>query len=306
MKIARMFLLLAAGALVPGMVFGQANPLWTQKKVKNYLPHMRVPEVQELLQRTDMVIIPVASLEQHGRHLPIGTDYYNGLGRALLVAQRTDVLVAPVLFLGNAPYHMAFEGSMTLPPELIQEVYFQAAKSLVRHGFRRFLILNSHGGNTIISRYIVDRINHETPGLAVELGEAAAPFMRPSRRAAGRVFDRHGGVGETSNALYMVPDLVDMASARTVPLAMPEHMRRMLEAWKQGDETAMMLFRVEGFKPEETGKHTSPKETSSVGVWSERDLSEASAELGREEVDNFVEGAVRFIERWKELRPIIR
>lgn len=177
-----------------------------------------------------MVIIPVASLEQHGRHLPIGTDYYNGLGRALLVAQRTDVLVAPVLFLGNAPYHMGFEGSITLPPELIHEVYFQAAKSLMRHGFRRFLLLNSRGGNTIITRYVVDRINHETEGLAVELGEAAAPFMRPSRRAASRVFDRHAGVGETSNGLYMFPDLVDMASARTAPLVMPPHVERMLEA----------------------------------------------------------------------------
>lgn len=68
----------------------------------------------------------------------------------------------------------------------------------------------------------------------------------------------------------------------------------------------MMLFRVEGFKPEETGKRTSPKETSSVGVWSQRDLGEASAELGCEAIENFVEGAVRFIERWKELRPIIR
>jgi len=44
----------------------QTNPLWTQQKVKNYLPHMTSPEVAALLDKTDMVIIPVASMEQHG------------------------------------------------------------------------------------------------------------------------------------------------------------------------------------------------------------------------------------------------
>jgi len=53
----------------------QTNPLWVQQKVKNYLPHMTSPEVSELLLKTDMVIIPVGSLEQHGKHLPIGTDF---------------------------------------------------------------------------------------------------------------------------------------------------------------------------------------------------------------------------------------
>ena len=54
---------------------------------------------------------------------------------------------------------MAFPGTFTLPAETVQLVYFQAVQSLVRHGFKRFLILNSHGGNQAISRYIVDRIN---------------------------------------------------------------------------------------------------------------------------------------------------
>ena len=76
-----------------------------------------------------------------------------------------DVLVAPVLLVGNAPYHMGFAGTMTLPPILIQEVYFEAAKSLMQHGFKRFLIYNGHGGNRVITQFIVDRINHETPGV---------------------------------------------------------------------------------------------------------------------------------------------
>ena len=174
--------LTAIGLLLTASAAGaQTNPVWGQAKVKNYLPHMSWTEVEDLLTRTDMVIMPVGSLEQHGPHLPIGTDFLNGMERAKLVAQRTDVLVAPILFVGNAPYHLGFPGTVSLPAETIQQVYFEAARSLMRQGFKRFLILNSHGGNRVISQYIADRINHETEGIAVELGAAAAPFRQETR-----------------------------------------------------------------------------------------------------------------------------
>src|SRR5580765_8901060 len=92
--------------LLAGIIAAQTNPLWHEQKVKNYLPHMRGPEVQELLGRTDVVIIPIGSLEQHGPQLPAGTDYLSALERAKLIAQKADALVAPVLLPGLSPYHM--------------------------------------------------------------------------------------------------------------------------------------------------------------------------------------------------------
>lgn len=304
MNHARECLMLLAVMLAPGWVAAQTDPMWHEEKVKNYLPHMTWPEVQDLLTRTDMVIIPAASLEQHGLHLPIGTDFLRGLGTAKMIAQRTDVLVAPVLMPGNSPYHMGFPGTITLPAETLQKVYFEAAQSLMRHGFRRFLILNSHFGNRIISQYVADRINHETVALAVELNEAAAPFIKSQRPYSGPVFDRHGGVGETSSLLYMTPNLVDMDSAETATVTMPEHLENMIPVMAEGDPTAVLVFRAEGMKPEETGKGTSAKEVSTTGVWGRRDLNEASAEQGRQAIEDFVNAAVQFIERWKELRPM--
>jgi creatinine amidohydrolase len=310
MKTVRAFhLLLWVALFVPSTMAAQVNPLWDQHKVENYLPHMTAPEVRDLLTRTDMVIIPVASLEQHGLHLPIGTDFLNGVERAKLIAQRTDVLVAPVLMPGQSPYHMGFEGTITLSAETIQKVYVEAAQSLVHHGFRRFLILNSHGGNRAISDFIVDRINQETPGVAVELGAAAAPFRSPSESAGAPerpVFDRHGGVGETSSSLYLLPALVDMASAETATVTMPEHLQRMLPDVLAEDPTVLRVFLAEGLKAEETGKRTSAREMSSTGVWGVRDLNEASAEQGQQATEAFVNAAVQFIERWKQLRPVGR
>lgn len=308
MKNVREAVLMLFLALIPAGIAAQTNPLWTEQKVRNYLPHMTVPEVRDLLTRTDMVIMPIASLEQHGLHLPIGTDFLNGLERAKLIAQRAEVLVAPILLPGQSPYHMGFEGTITLSAETIQAVYVEAAQSLIRHGFRRFLILNSHGGNRAISAFIVDRINQETQGIAVELGAAAAPFRTASGELPppSAVLDRHAGVGETSNSMYLIPNLVDLASAETATLTMPAHMERMVPDVVAGDPTALRVFLAEGLKAEETGKGTSAREMSSTGVWGVRDLNESNAERGRLATESFVAAAVRFIERWNELRPLER
>ena len=303
-------LLALACTCVPIAAAGQAtNPLWHEEKIKNYLPHMTWPEVQALRTRSDMVIIPVAAMEQHSLHLPIGTDYLNGLERAKLVAQKADVLVAPILLPGNSPYHMEFAGTITLSSQTIQQVYVEAAQSLMKHGFTRFLLLNSHGGNQIITRYIADRINQETEGIAVELGDAIAPFL--TRTAAPtsqtmRVFDRHGGVGETSTSLYLMPNLVNLEAARRAALTMPDHLTKMLPDVVAGDPTATLVFLAEGLKAKSTGKGTSTREMTDTGTWGQRDPREATAEQGRRETENFVQAAVRFIARWNELRPIAR
>ena len=74
----------------------------------------------------------------------------------------------------------------------------------------------------------------------------------------------------------------------------------------RGDPAATLIFLAEGLKPKETGKHTSTAEMSATGAWSERDPHEATAEQGRRATEAFVDGAVRFIERWKTLRPLSR
>ncbi len=284
----------------------EANPLWQPHKTKNYLPEMTWVEVEALLERTDMVIIPVGSIEQHGPQGPLGTDFLNGIERAKLVAQHTDVLVAPILLVGNASYHVAFPGSISLSQETIQQVYVEAVQSLIKQGFKRFLFLNSHGGNQATTQFIVDRVNQETAGIAVDLGTAMAPFMRrepasPDRR---RPFDRHGGVGETSSSLYLLPGLVDMDAVRPTSLTMPDHLTRMVPAIEAGDETATLVFLVEALKAEATGKGTAAREMSDTGVWSTLDVRTASAARGREDTQRFVNAAVRFIEKWKELRPV--
>jgi creatinine amidohydrolase len=276
------------------------NPLWRSGKIKNYLPDMRWPEVQALLERSDMVIIPVAALEQHGLSGPIGTDFYNALAISQLVAQKTDILVAPILLPGNSPYHMGFPGTITLPVELIEKVYFEAAKSLMHHGFKRFVFYNGHGGNEATTRFIVDRINQETGGEAVELNEAAGPFIKSSG-GEPKVFDQHAGVHETSESLYLTPDLVDLSAARKPVLSYPPFLSAMVPQVVAGDETARLVFFAETFKAKETGKQTSTRELTDTGSWTELDPRSATAAEGKQNTDQFVDAAVAFINKWKSL-----
>jgi creatinine amidohydrolase len=296
-------------AAVAARLEAQTNPLWSEVKVKNYLPHMTWPEVRDLVTRTDMVIIPVPALEQHGPQTPIGTDFFIGTEEAKLIAQRSDVLVAPILFVGQSPYHMGLPGTITLSSDTIQRVYFEAAQSLIQHGFRRFLFLNSHAGNQYITRLVIDRINQETEAVAINLDDGVAAMSTPQLQATRTEpprLDRHAGVSETSDALYLFPSLVQLDKAEQANLTLPPQLAQMLWQVTSGDPAATLIFLAEGLKPKATGKKTAAAEMSTTGVWSQRNPSEATAEQGRRQTEAYVDGAVRFIERWKQLEPLGR
>jgi creatinine amidohydrolase len=299
-----MRVLLLVLSAISALSYGQTNPLWSEKKVKNYLPHMTVPEVNDFLKRSDMVIIPIGAMEQHGYHLPIGTDFINGVEQCKLIAQQRDILVVPVLMAGQSPYHMGFAGTITMKQETIIQVHMEAVESLIQHGFKRFVILNAHTGNTAVSTLLVDKINQTTPGIAVLFEQAIAPFRErtagPARAAA---FDRHGGTGETSSSLYHMPSLVQLDKAVPATLTLPPHLEAMLPQVNAGDPTATLVFLAEGLKAKETGKKTSSAEMSSTGVWGVVDPKEGTAARGAAVSASTVSAAVKFIDRWNELRP---
>ena len=99
-----------------------------------------------------------------------------------------------------------------------------------------------------------------------------------------------------------MPDLVQIDKAIAARITLPTHLQAMLPEVIAGDPTALLLFLAEGLKAEETGKKTSAAEMSTTGVWGERDPSEGSAARGEAETQRSVNAAVRFIDRWNELR----
>jgi creatinine amidohydrolase len=99
----------------------------------------------------------------------------------------------------------------------------------------------------------------------------------------------------------LTPNLVNLSAAKPAKINMPEHLQKMLPEVTAADPTALRIFRSEGLKAEDTGKHTSAREISTTGAWSVRDPKEATAEQRRRETEDFVSAAVQFIQKWKQL-----
>ena len=104
-------------------------------------------EAEAYLKRSNAIIMPIGSTEQHGPNGLIGTDALCAEVIARGIGEAANAFVGPTIGVGMAVHHMGFAGSMTLRPSTLIQVVHDYVLSLARHGFRRFFFLNGHGGN---------------------------------------------------------------------------------------------------------------------------------------------------------------
>ena len=136
---------------------------------------MTAPELREAAASDALVILPVASVEQHGPHLATGTDTALGEAVALrtalkLAAVGHRVVVLPCIWHGLAEHHMEFGGTITLDQPTFLAVLRGVAGSVFRHGFARLMLLNAHGGNTDAIGVAVGEIGNQWPDRKVAGG----------------------------------------------------------------------------------------------------------------------------------------
>jgi creatinine amidohydrolase len=160
-----------------------------------------------------LVIIPVASLEQHGPHLGTGVDIVLGTGVALRTAQRIaeaghKVVVTPCVWTGLAEHHMAFGGTVTLDYAAFAGVLRGIVRSAARGGFRRVMLLNGHGGNA-------EAIAVAATELSVEFGirVAGGTYWHVVPEVIGPLLERQPGLmhaceAETSMIMTLEPGMV--------------------------------------------------------------------------------------------------
>jgi creatinine amidohydrolase len=234
------------------------------------------PEVRDEIDGgRDTIVVAFGAVEQHGHHLPLGTDAFFGDALSLALAERLDAFRAPTVRVGCSRHHLAFPGTMSIEEETFHLVVADIVRGWAGHGFRRIVMLPTHGGNfaplagalekleplegvKVIAITDLGLLVEATLGLGAELGVPATEG------------GLHGGEWETSMMLELRPEFVKMDRA---------------VAGYTGDlESGLQRFLGDGV-------HT----ISDTGVFG--DPSNASAEHGRLYVERLIDLAAELVER---------
>lgn len=175
-----------------------------------------------------VAVLPLGALEQHGHHLPLLTDSMIGaeIVRRAETALGEVAVFLPMLWVGVSDHHRHFPGTISLNAETYTHVVADLLESLVGGGFKRVLVLNSHGGNVLPGKravYDVRMRHREEPDLWLvfaswfELAAAQVVAMDVLQQKLAS----HASELETSMILRLRPELVDMDAARgaSIPFA---------------------------------------------------------------------------------------
>ncbi len=191
--------------------------------MKLLLEEMTRDEAREAFDAGAMVVLPTGAIEQHGPHLPLAVDTYAVTHIARAAAERAateiPIVVAPAMHFGVSHHHMAFAGTMSLTGQIYIDALKELARCLYRHGVRRIVLLNGHGGNQNPNGVVVQALVNEenldlTIGQASYWTIAAKALVEAGAHDVAAHFPGHAGGFETSLMLALRPDLVQLDRRR--------------------------------------------------------------------------------------------
>ncbi|MEZ4521007.1 MAG: creatininase family protein [Thermomicrobiales bacterium] len=170
------------------------------------------PEVDEIRDQVEAVLIPVGSNEQHGPNLALKMDIIGATEFCNRAAAKRNpkLMVAPSMPWGVSYHHMNFPGTITLSPDTFGQILVEVVGSLMEHGFERFMIINGHGGNIAPLGNALVRINEELGPTFV----GSATYFSFADKDLGPKFDfdkdivGHACQMETAVAMYLAPEIV--------------------------------------------------------------------------------------------------
>jgi creatinine amidohydrolase len=180
-----------------------------------FLADLALPDVEEYLERSDLVLVPTGSTEQHGPHLPLDVDVVCPTGIAHEAARLIPdaVLVMPPIVHGYTAHVMDFPGTINIHYEHFIKFVMDVGKSLAYHGFKKIVLLNGHGSNVPNLDLAARRVNLETDAectatswwMLLNVDKAFMPSWRESKFPGGCA---HACELETSVYLYFDEDNV--------------------------------------------------------------------------------------------------
>ncbi len=204
------------------------------------LGNLSYVDVQEYLKHSDTILIPKASLEQHGPHLPLFCDTITAEEVASRAGEEAGILYTPTLWLGYSPQHMRAPGwgagTITLRADTYLNVIYDIGRSLIHQGFNRLIFVNGHGSNVKVIDPVLRKLRYETGALIAYYKPYAERYIGMLKDVLeGPVEETpgwHAGELETSQCLAHDPNLVRLDRAIVDKAHTPKWLG---EAWAKKD-----------------------------------------------------------------------
>lgn len=177
----------------------------------------RAEEFDSVDPQESIAILPLAAIEQHGPHLPVGTDAI--IAEGMLDQLRRDcpddldVRILPLQAVGKSNEHLFSCGTVTLSADAALAVWLEIGLSVARAGYRKLVLVNSHGGNTDLMSILARELRVRSGMLAVKCSWGSFGYPNGMYSDFELTEGLHGGDVETSLVLAFAPEGVDMTKA---------------------------------------------------------------------------------------------
>jgi creatinine amidohydrolase len=210
--------------------FTEGDEAFREQFISWDLGNLTITDIREYLNHKDTILVPIASLEQHGPHLPLYTDTVTAVEISQRVAEMIGVLYTPAIWMGYSPQHMhepnQGRGTITLRSSTLLAVMHDVTRSLIHHGFNRIIFINGHGSNIKVVDPVLRKLRYETgaligfvkPYMERYVGILSELMESPPEETPGW----HASELETSQDLAWDEDLVRMDRANFTKAHIPE------------------------------------------------------------------------------------
>jgi creatinine amidohydrolase len=185
-----------------------------------YFPYLTWTDIESMADKENVVMIqPIGAIEQHGPHLPIAVDSAISLGVLGKAFEKLEAAIPayalPCLYYGKSNEHWSFPGTITLSATTLLAVIHEMAESVYRSGFRKLILMNSHGGQPQVMEIAARDLHQQYPDFLVfPLFTWRAPHNARELFSEYELeYGIHAGGAETSILLSLLPDRVKMERA---------------------------------------------------------------------------------------------
>lgn len=179
-----------------------------------FLENQTWPKVKKYLEGSKMIIVPIGSIENEGKHLPLGLDTHLSMYLCEVISKKTGCMVGPCLPIGYSKWFMDFPGTISFKHDTLTTLIKEYCDCLYEHGFRKFLFINPHMGN---ANAIADvgRDIRKKNGLVtmVDIWRTLEKIARRIKLTEKSELS-HGGEIGTSIALAIYSQYVEMQNAQ--------------------------------------------------------------------------------------------